>query len=154
LKFDLKNEETRPMLPTKEITRIAQERFGAFESGDPVRAASLYADEAVYWDTRTPGGVRGRAQLHGHFQRFLGAFDVRYAVLEEHRLEGRDAAIVLWECAVRPRTAGGAPGAALLMQRGMNLLEMQGSGLISREESYMDLASLDALLAPSASHAA
>lgn len=133
------------MLPTKEISRIAQERFAAFESGDAARAVSLYADEAKYWDTKTPGGVSGKASLHGHFSRFLEAFDVRYALLEEHRLEDRNASIVLWECAVRGRAPGGSPGGDLVMQRGMNLFEMSG-GLITREESYMDLASLDRLL--------
>ncbi|MBG9388068.1 nuclear transport factor 2 family protein [Caenimonas aquaedulcis] len=137
------------MLPTKEISRIAQERFAAFESGDAARAVALYADEAKYWDTKTPGGVNGKAGLHGHFARFLQAFDVRYALLEEHRLEGRNASIVLWECAVRGRGADGAPGEGLVMQRGMNLFEMSG-GLITREESYMDLASLDRLLTPAA----
>jgi ketosteroid isomerase-like protein len=133
------------MLPTKEISRIAQERFAAFESGDAARAISLYADDAKYWDTKTPGGVSGRASLHSHFARFLQTFDVRYALLEEHRLESRNASIVLWECAVRGRKPGGSPGTDLVMQRGMNLLEMR-DGLIAREESYMDLASLERLV--------
>jgi ketosteroid isomerase-like protein len=132
------------MLPTKEINRITQERFAAYESGDASRVATLYAENAEYWDTKTGGRLRGKGEVHRHVHHFLEAFDVRYAVLEEHRLEGRNAAIVLWECAVRRRQPGGTLGRDLLMQRGMNLLEIE-DGLIAREESYMDRAALDRL---------
>ena len=134
------------MLPTKEISRVVQERFAAFESGDTVRVMALYADEAEYWDTKCPARVRGKVALARHLSTFLGNFDLRYALLEEHRLQDRDAAIVLWECAVRRRLPTGGPGVDLVMQRGMTLLQVR-DGLVSRDEAYMDLASLEPLLA-------
>jgi ketosteroid isomerase-like protein len=133
------------MLPTKEISRVAQARFAAYETGDPVSVMDVYSDDVEYWDTATPERLSGKTALAGHLGRFLARFDVCYALLEEHRLEGRDAAIVLWECAVRRRLPDGGAGKELLMQRGMNLVEV-ADGRVSRDESYMDLASLDRLL--------
>ena len=133
------------MLPTKEISRIVQERFAAYEAGDPARVVDVYADEVEYWDTKCSARVKGKKALAEHLSRFLQNFVVRYALLEEHRLDGQDAAIVLWECAVRRRLAAGAASTDLVMQRGMSLLQVC-DGLISRDEAYMDLASLDPLL--------
>jgi ketosteroid isomerase-like protein len=134
------------MLPTKEISRIVQERFAAYESGDPVRVIEVYADEVAYWDTQCAERVKGKKAVGQHLSKFLQSFDVRYALLEEHRLHGQDAAIVLWECAVRRRLPAGAASADLVMQRGMSLLQIR-DGLIARDEAYMDLASLSPLLA-------
>ncbi|MES2631344.1 MAG: nuclear transport factor 2 family protein [Pseudomonadota bacterium] len=136
-------------LPTKEISRVIQERFAAYESGDPARVMGVYSDDAAYWDTKCPARMQGREALAKYLSGFLGNFDLRYAMLEEHRLQGRDAAIVLWECAVRRRLPDGELSAQLVMQRGMTLLEVR-DGLVSRDEAYMDLASLDPLLAQAA----
>lgn len=136
-------------LPTKEISRVIQERFAAFESGDHARVMGLYTDDAAYWDTKCPARMQGRAALAKYLSGFLDKFDLRYAMLEEHRLEGRDAAIVLWECAVRRRLPAGGLGTELVMQRGMTLIEVE-DGLVSRDEAYMDLASLDPLLVQAA----
>jgi len=132
------------MLPTKEISRIAQERFAAYETGEVARVMAVYADDVSYWDTTCAERIRGRDDLQAHLGDFLRRVDVRYALLEEHRLDGRDSAIVLWECAARPRLPDGRPGEQLQLRRGMNLLQVQ-DGLVTREESYMDMASLDAL---------
>lgn len=136
-------------LPTKEISRVVQERFAAYESGDHARVMGIYIDDAQYWDTKCPDRMRGRAALAKYLSGFLDSFDLRYAMLEEHRLQGRDAVIVLWECAVRRRLPAGGLGVDLVMQRGMTLLEVS-DGLVSRDEAYMDLASLDPLLAQAA----
>src|SRR5215212_4889833 len=133
------------MLPAKEISRIVQERFAAYESGDPIKVIDIYADGVEYWDTQCATRVEGKKALGEHLSKFLRNFDVRYALLEEHRLDGQDAAIILWECAVRRRLPAGAASTELVMQRGMNLLQVR-DGLISRDESYMDLASLALLL--------
>ncbi|MDQ2735264.1 MAG: nuclear transport factor 2 family protein [Pseudomonadota bacterium] len=134
------------MLPTKEISRLVQARFTGHESGDPIQVMNVYADEVEYWDTQCPERVKGKEGVARHLTTFLKNYDVRYALLEEHRLEGRDAAIVLWQCAVRRRLSEGRDGSAIVMQRGMSLLEVR-DGLISRDEEYMDLASLQPLLA-------
>lgn len=133
------------MMSTKEISAIAQNRFAAYEAGSASAVLGLYAEDCQYWDTRSGGRLSGRAALAEHVGRLLGRFDMRFALLEEHRLEGRDATILLWECAVRRRLPDGKPGDALLMQRGMNLIEIN-DGLIARDESYMDLAALDQLV--------
>lgn len=138
------------MTPTKEISKVIQDRFAAYETGDPGRVMAIYSDDVSYWDTQTPGrGASGREAVHRHVTAFLERFDVRYAVLEEHRLAGQDAAIVLWECSVRRRLPGGALSRDLVMQRGMNLLGVRDA-LVCREESYMDLASLERLFAAEA----
>ena len=133
------------MLPTKEISRIVQERFAAYETGDPVKVIGVYAENVAYWDTQCPAHVQGKRALGQYLSKFLQNFDLRYALLEEHRLDGQDAAIVLWQCAVRRRLPAGASSADLVMQRGMSLLQVR-DGLISRDEAYMDLASLSPLL--------
>ena len=133
------------MLPTKEISSIFQDRFDAYDAGDPIRVIDVYADEVEYWDTKCSARVKGKKALAEHLSTFLKKFVVRYALLEEYRLDGQDAAIVLWECAVRRRLAAGAASTDLVMQRGMSLLQVR-DGLISRDEGYMDLASLDPLL--------
>jgi ketosteroid isomerase-like protein len=132
------------MLPTRELSRLVQERFAALESGDPNRVAALYSEGAQYWDTKCTERLRGREAVVAHACAFVADFDVRYALLEEHRLEGRDAAIVLWESAVRKRLPSGALGRDIVMQRGMNLLQIK-DGAICRDEAFMDLAALDAL---------
>lgn len=138
------------MLATKDISRAVQERFAAYSTGDPAKVMAVYSDDVSYWDTKTPGtGAKGPDAVARHVRAFLERFDVRYAILEEHRLEGRDAAIVLWECAVRRRMPDGGLGRDLVMQRGMNLLEVR-EDRVCREESYMDLASLEQLFAADA----
>ncbi|VTU45543.1 Ketosteroid isomerase-related protein (plasmid) [Variovorax sp. SRS16] len=132
------------MLPTKEIGRATARRFEAYESGDLARILDIYTDDAVYWDTKAGKGIKGKADLTRHFADFFGRFHTRFAVLEEHRLEGQDAAIVLWQCAVRRRMPDGALGEQIVMQRGMNLCALRGDR-VCRDESYMDLASLEAL---------
>lgn len=132
------------MLSTKEVNRIVQERFAAWADGPLARVLDLYHDEARYWDTRTPDAVVGKAGLARHLGALMEDFDLRFALLEEHRLEGRDAAIALWECAVRRRDADGRAGQALLLQRGMNILEIR-DGLIVRDECFNDAAALQAL---------
>lgn len=132
------------MLPTKEISRIVQERFDAYASGQAGRVMALYTDDVRYWDTQAGVAAQAKADLGRYLGGLLRDYDFRYAILEEHRLEGRDAAIVLWECAVRRRAADGQPEAVLLLRRGMNLIEVQ-QGQVSRDESYMDLATIDAL---------
>jgi ketosteroid isomerase-like protein len=132
------------MLPTKEISRLVQERFSRFESGDPARVMDVYSDAVEYWDTKCPSRLQGKRALGQHLSAFLADFDVRYALLEEHRLDGQDAAIVLWECAVRRRLPQGALSDDMVMQRGMNLLQV-ADGQVCRDEVYMDLAALDAL---------
>ncbi len=132
------------MLPTKEINRVTERRFKAYESGDLAQVLDIYTDDAEYWDTKAKTGVKGKAELARYFGEFFYRFDTRFAVLEEHRLEGQDAAIVLWECAVRHRLFDGALSHALVMQRGMSLCVVK-DGRIHRDESYMDLASLDGL---------
>lgn len=134
------------MVPTKEISRLVQERFAAWEAGDPGRVVALYTDDAEHWDTQCAARLRGREALGAHISKFLATFDVRYSLLEEHRLDGQDAAIVLWECAVRRRLPAGRASAELVMQRGMSLLRVR-DGLIARDEAYADLASLDLLRA-------
>jgi ketosteroid isomerase-like protein len=133
------------MLPTKAINRATERRFKAFESGDLAQVLDIYTDDAEYWDTKAKTGVKGKVELARYFGEFFSRFDTRFAVLEEHRLEGQDSAIVLWECAVRRRLLDGTLSHALVMQRGMNLCVVKDDK-ISRDESYMDLASLDCLL--------
>ena len=133
------------MLPTEEISQATQRRFEAHESGDLARLLDLYTGDAAYWDTK--GKVQGRAALSRYFGEFFKRFDTRFAILEEHRLEGQDAAIVLWECAVRRRMPDGSMSEGLVMQRGMNLCSVR-DGQICRDESYMDLASLEKLFEP------
>lgn len=134
------------MLPTKEISRVVLERFASHESGDPIRVANAYADDAEYWDTACPERLKGREAVSRHLRGFLERFDVRFSILEEHRLEGRDAAMVMWHCAARRRLPGKQASADLVMQRGMSLIEVR-DGLVTRDEAYMDLASLQPLLA-------
>ncbi len=133
------------MLSTKEVSQIVQERFSAWQKGDLATTIDLYHDDVRYWDTQTGNGINGKAALTEHAGRFLRDFDVHYAILEEHRLEGQDAAIALWESAVRPRKQDGAAGAELMMQRGMSILYIQ-DGLIIRDECYNDLAALSGLI--------
>jgi ketosteroid isomerase-like protein len=133
------------MLPTKEISKAIQRRFEVHETGDLPELLSLYTEDATYWDTK--GSVKGRVELGRYFGEFFKRFHTRFAILEEHRLDGQDAAIVLWECAVRRRMPDGSLSAELVMQRGMNLCGVR-DGHISRDESYMDLASLEKLFAP------
>ena len=140
-----------PITVPKEISRIVQERFAAYEAGDPLRVIDVYADEVEYWDTKCSARVKGKKALAEHLSTFLKNFVVRYALLEEHRLDGQDAAIVLWECAVRRRLPEGEASADLVMQRGMSLLQIS-DGLIARDEAYMDLASLSPLLAANPSN--
>ena len=132
------------MLPTKEINQATERRFKAYESGDLAQVLDAYTEDAVYWDTKAKSGMKGTVELTRYFSEFLSRFHTRFAILEEHRLEGQDAAIVLWECAVRRRMAGGVLSHDLVMQRGMNLCVVEGDR-ISRDESYTDLASLDVL---------
>ncbi len=133
------------MLPTKEISKLLAQRFVAHETGDIAQVMPLYTEDAEYWDTKTGTGVKGKAALSAHFSAFFNRFCLRFAILEEHRLEDQDAAIVLWECAVRRRLDDGSPGDQIVMQRGMNICVFKGEE-IRRDESYMDLASLDQLL--------
>lgn len=132
------------MLTTKEVSQIVQERFAAWAAGDPQRVLDLYHEEARYWDTRAEAGLAGRAALARHLGPLLRDFDMQFALLEEHRLLGRDAAIALWECAVRRRDADGQAGQDLLLQRGMNILEIR-DGRIVRDECYNDAAALGRL---------
>ena len=132
------------MLPTKEISRVVQERFATYETGDPARVMGIYSDAVEYWDTKCPARVEGKDALGRYLLAFLTDFDVRYALVEEHRLDGQDAAIVLWQCAVRRRLPAGGLSEDVVMLRGMNLLQIR-DGLVCRDEAYMDLASLDAL---------
>lgn len=134
------------MLTTKEVNRVVKERFAAWASGDLAQVLDLYHEEARYWDTRTVGGVSGRDGIASHLGRVLREFDMQFALLEEHRLDGRDAAIALWECGVRRRDERGNPGQDLLLQRGMNIIEIR-DGLIVRDECYNDVAALECLRA-------
>jgi ketosteroid isomerase-like protein len=129
-------------LSTKEISATVRERFDAYQSGDAARVMALYTDSVGYWDTKCAERISGRAAVGKKVSELLGRFDLQYALLEEHRLEGRDAAIVLWEAAVRKRDGEGAPGRRIVMQRGMSILEVK-DGAIARDEAYIDLASLD-----------
>jgi uncharacterized protein (TIGR02246 family) len=135
------------MLSTKEVNQLVKQRFDAWAQGDPVRVLDLYHEDARYWDTRHPQGLKGKAALAAHLKQVLGSFDMKFALLEEHRLTDRDAAIALWECAVRPRGEDGKAGQALMLQRGMNILEIR-DGLIVRDECYNDAAALGQLLSP------
>ena len=134
------------MVPTKEISRVVLERFASYESGDPFRVTNVYADDAEYWDTACPARLKGKQAVSRYLSGFLDSFDLRFAILEEHRLEVRDAAIVLWQCAARRRVPEHRANTDLVMQRGMSLIEVR-DGLVSRDEAYMDLASLEPLLA-------
>jgi steroid delta-isomerase-like uncharacterized protein len=134
------------MLPTKEVSRIVQERFSSFEAGDMARVLALYADDASFWDTKSAGRMSGKAELAGYLGNLLKRFSLRYALLEEHRLDGQDGAIALWECALRRRRDDGTPAEDLLLQRGMNIIQLK-DGLICREESYADMAMLERLAA-------
>ena len=140
------------MLPTKEISRATERRFEAYDSGELDQVLSAYTDDIAYWDTKTKSGIKGKADLQRYLGEFFSRFDTRFAVLEEHRLKGIDGAIVLWECAVRRRLPGGVLSTGLVMQRGMDLFLVRAAQ-ICRDESYMDLASLDTLFASSDSSA-
>ncbi|HVZ44208.1 MAG TPA: nuclear transport factor 2 family protein [Ramlibacter sp.] len=130
------------MLSTKEIGATVRERFEAYQSGDAAKVMALYTDDVGYWDTSCAERIRGRAAVGKQVSELLGRYDLQFALLEEHRLEGRDAAIVLWEAAVRRRDGSQAPGRRLVMLRGMSILEVKGDS-ICRDEAYIDLASLD-----------
>jgi len=67
--------------------------------------------------------AQGQDAVSQYLSGFLESFDVRFAILEEHRLEGRDAAIVLWQCAARRRLPEQQASKSLVMQRGMSLIE-------------------------------
>lgn len=132
------------MLTTKEVNRIVQERFAAWASGDAARVLELYHDEARYWDTKTDAGLSGRQALASHLGQVMRNFDLKFVLLEEHRLLDQDAAIALWECAVRRRGSDGTAAQDLLLQRGMNIIEIR-DGLIVRDECYNDVAAMDHL---------
>jgi ketosteroid isomerase-like protein len=138
------------MLPTKEINHATSRRFEAYESGDVQAVLAMYTDDAKYWDTKTSSGISGKHELQQYLSEFLSRFHTRFAILEEHRLEGLDGAIVLWECAVRRRLSQGELSKELIMQRGMSLLLVRDAQ-ICRDECYMDLASLDSLFERSGS---
>lgn len=133
------------MMTIKEVRQAVQDRFKAYEAGDPAGVLALYDEDFDYWDMQSSGRIRERGALAAHLGEFLRTYDIRYVLLEEHRLEGQDAAIVLWNCAIRRRSPDGAPGANLAFQRGMNLLQLR-DGLIARDESYMDLAAISRLV--------
>jgi ketosteroid isomerase-like protein len=132
------------MLPTKEINRATLSRFQSYDSSDVHTVLEIYTDDAQYWDTKASSGIRGKADLQKYLTGFFARFHTRFAILEEHRLEGLDGAIVLWECAVRRRLPEGGLSEELIMQRGMNLLLVRDAR-ICRDECYMDLGSLDQL---------
>ncbi len=133
---------------TKDIQQATKRCFEAYESGDVEAVLDHCTDDVQYWDTLSGGVIRGKDALRPYLADLLGRFDTCYAVLEEHRLEGRDAAMVMWQCAAR-RRGDTSPRQKLTMQRGMNLCEFR-DGLLSRTESYMDLAALERDLAPAA----
>ena len=134
------------MLTTRDIQRATQRCFDAYETGDPDAVLETCTEDIAFWDTESEGVLKGREAVRSHLARLLGRFDMRFVVLEEHRLEGRDAAMVMWQCALRRRDAAGRPGEALVMQRGMKLFEVRGDR-ISRDESYMDIRHAERALA-------
>ncbi|MEO8297113.1 MAG: nuclear transport factor 2 family protein [Burkholderiales bacterium] len=132
------------MLPTKEIAATARRCLDAWEAGRVDDLLAHYTEDVVYSDTRTKGKIQGKPALRRYLGKLLGRYDLKFFLVEGHRIEGHDGESMLWECVYRRRLPGGGLSNTIVQQRGISLCMVDGDQ-VKRHEAFIDLSVLDKL---------
>ncbi len=104
----------------------------------PEKLAAVYADNVFYRDPGVPGGLRGKAELLAYFRRLLAANpDWQWYVVEI--FETPEGFTGKWRAEIPVR-------GQIIEESGMDIVEVDEAGLISRNEVYFDRTALIPLI--------
>lgn len=116
---------------TREQAReFAARWLPAWSGNQPEQLASFYSEDTFYSDPGIPEGVKGRAALTAYFRKLLAQNpDWVWTQLEGIPMEG--GFLNKWQARI-------PVGAKLLEVVGVCLVQLDGQGLIRRNEVYFD----------------
>jgi hypothetical protein len=107
--------------------------LAAWTGGDVERLAAYYADDCVYSDPSKPKGVRGKDELRRYLAKWLP--DYAQMVWTREGLFPIDGGFcVTWTARIPVR-------GEWLIERGMDLVLLDASGKVLRNEVYFDMSS-------------
>jgi len=127
------------MMTAAEAREFASRWLPAWTGNDPERLAGFYADDAFYLDPAIPAGVKGKAALLAYFRKLLARNpEWVWTQLEGIPLEG--GFLNKWRAEI-------PVGGKALECVGVCLVQLDGQGLIRRNEVYFDRSGLLAEMA-------
>lgn len=116
------------------MERLCDAWFAAWTGNEPERLLAHYAEDCRYVDPARPAGLRGHAQLRPYFVKLLAANpDWTWTRRELHPLDGQPGFAVLYEATIP------IPGEETLVERGMDLVLLDATGRIARNDVFFDL---------------
>lgn len=129
----------RAAAPAMDLAHFCDEWLAAWTGGDAERLAAYYADDCFYSDPTRPAGVRGRDELRRYLAKWLPQY-ARMVWTRRGLYATEGGFCVTWDA--RIPVAG-----QWLEERGMDLVLLDGTGRIARNEVYFDMTRWRALLA-------
>ncbi|MBF6149487.1 nuclear transport factor 2 family protein [Nocardia nova] len=129
------------LLGDKEIFSATRRCVEAWNSLDLEAVLATYSDDVVYQDPGSGGRIIGKENLRRYLRRFLEIWDMQFDVTEDRRISGDNAQVCLWNVTVRRR---GDSNSAVATS-GMDIIHVNTSGELSRDEAFIDRAPLLAL---------
>jgi hypothetical protein len=126
------------MMTREQAREFAAKWLPAWTGNDPERLAAFYSDDALYLDPTIPQGVKGKEALLGYFRKLLAHNpDWVWTQIEPIPLE--DGFLNKWRAEI-------PVGGTVITCIGGCFVQLDGQGLIRRNEVYFDCTELNARL--------
>ena len=126
-----------------ELRRMSDETLDAWNRHDVEAVVATYTDPLVYRDPNTRGAIESHEALRRYLTKLFAHWEMSWRTGEVFPIEGENGAAVTWHARFRLRS-----GEQTVDVDGMDIVLLDDSGLIARDDVYFDRAALASLLAP------
>jgi len=125
-----------------ELRRMSDETLDAWNRHDVEAVVATYTDPLVYRDPNTRGAIESHEALRRYLTKLFEHWEMSWRTGEVFPIEGENGATVTWQATFRLRS-----GEQTAEINGIDIVLLDGHGLIVRDEVYFDRAALAPLLA-------
>ncbi len=131
---------TTELMSTAHLLDVTERLTRRWDERDIEGTLQYYTDDVDYSEPGAGVKIQGREKLRNYLKRYFEAWDARWTIYENYRLEGQNGIVVFWNMEVW-RTGS----TNHLMTKGMDLVMVRGEQ-IARDTVYFDRMQLKSLL--------